>query len=125
MTLFLDHVQRLNVIALLGLQECNVGETRSLWKLIDTLSLDNDEKETIGFFTQSFNGDEVQGWDQNKSLPPKTYDLADGDVARIRRAIQTFPRHRVAMARRWLEPLMEQLPVEEETDRKVASFARG
>jgi len=114
MTLFLDHVQRLNMIALLGLMECNVGETRALWKLIDQLSLDDDEKQTIGYFVQTFNGEEVQGWDQTKNLPSKSYDFADTDIVRIRRAVQQFPRHRVAMARRWLEPLLEQLPMEEE-----------
>jgi hypothetical protein len=124
MTLFLDHVQRLNLNVLLGLLECNVAETRAVWKIMDQLSLTDEEKKAIGHFTQSFNGDEVQGWDQTKSLPPKSYDFADADTARIRRAIQQFPRHRVAFARPWLEPLLEQLPVEEEDPRR-ASFARG
>lgn len=114
MTLFLDHVQRLNLIALLGLLECNVGETRIVWKLMDQLALNDEEKQTVGYFVQNFNGEEVQGWDQTKSLPPKTFDFSDADITRVRRAIQQFPRHRAAQARRWLEPLLEQLPEEKE-----------
>lgn len=113
MTLFLDHVQRLNIIALLGLLECNVGETRTVWKLMDQLAINDEEKLAIGYFVQNFNGEEVQAWDQTKSLPPKTFDFTDADIMRVRRAIQQFPRHRVAQARHWLEPLLEQMPIEE------------
>ena len=115
MTIFLDHIQRLHLVALLGLIEANVGETRAVWKLMDQLSLDEEEKREIDYFIQNINGEEVQGWNQTKTLPPKSYDFADSDIARIRRAVLQFPRHRVAMARRWLEPLIEQLPMEEET----------
>lgn len=123
MTLFLDHVQRLNLNALLGLLECNVGETRATWKLMDQLVLTDDEKLAIGYFVQSFNGEEIQGWDQSKSLSPKTFDFPDADIGRIRRAVQQFPRHRVAQARKWLEPLLEQLPMEEERKEAYATRA--
>ena len=114
--LSLDHIQRLNLSALLGLLEVNVAETRAVWKLMDQLALDDEEKFAIGYYTRSINANEVAFWDQTKSLPLKEYDFAEADIARIRRAIQQFPRHRVDMARQWLEPLLEQLPIEEEAD---------
>ena len=110
MILSLDHTQRLNLIVLLGLLECNVSETRAVWKLQDQLGLSDEEKIAIGYFVQSENGNEIHGWDQHKSLSHKSYDLPDSDVARIEKALQQFPRHRVGMARPWLEPLLAQLP---------------
>lgn len=110
MTLSLDHAQRLNLIVLLGLLECNVGETRAVWKLQDHLALTGEEKQTIGYFVQSNNGNQIHGWDLNKTLPAQHYDLADSDVTRIQLAIRQFPRHRVSLARPWLEPLLAQLP---------------
>jgi hypothetical protein len=109
-TLSLDHVQRLNLVMLLGNLEANVGEMRALWKLQDILDLSREEKETIGFFAKSLNGSEVQGWDVTKNLPLKAYDLTDGDVARIARALQQYPRHRVNISRAWMEPLFAQIP---------------
>lgn len=110
MTLSLDHAQRLNLIVLLGLLEGNVGETRAVWRLQDQLDLSPEEKQAIEHFTKSFNGNEVQGWNETKTLPLRAYELSDGDIARIERAIQQFPRHRAGMARPWLAPLLEQLP---------------
>lgn len=114
MTLSLDHEQRLNLWVLLGLLEGNIGETRAVWKLQDELNLSSEEKEAIGHISQFLNGGEVQGWDKSKSLPLKTYELSDGDVARIQRAIQQFSYHRAASARPWLEPLLSQLPESKE-----------
>lgn len=110
MTLSLDYTQRLNLIVLMGLLECNVGETRAVWKLQDKLALTDEEKQAIGYFVQANNGNEVHGWDMSKTQPLKEYDLADSDIARIQRAVLQFPRHRVAQARPWLEPLLTQLP---------------
>ena len=109
-TVFLDHAQRLNLVILIGNLEANVNEMRALWRLQDLLSLTSEEQETIGMFTRVINGNEVQGWDVNKSLPLKSYDLNDADIARLRRALEQFPRHKVALARPWLEPLLGQLP---------------
>jgi len=119
MTLFLDHQQRLNLIALLGLLECNVGETRAVWKLQDHLALNEAEQRDVGYFVETQNGNEFQGWDRTKSLPPRSYDLADGDLRRIQLAIRQFPRHRAGIARCWLEPLLEQMPELVEETREV------
>jgi len=47
MKLTLDHVQRLNLHALLGAQRADVGSIRAIWAVQDKLALDADEEKAI------------------------------------------------------------------------------
>ena len=47
MTLTLDHIQRLNLHALLGAQRGDVATIRALWALQDKLGLTPDEEKAI------------------------------------------------------------------------------
>jgi hypothetical protein len=109
-TVSLDQAQRLNLVMLIGNMEANVGEMRALWQLQDRLSLSLEEQQEIGLFSRVVNGMEVQGWDVTKSIPARVYDLSEGDIARLGRALQGYPRHKVMLARPWMEPLFSQLP---------------
>ena len=110
MILSLDHQQRLNLIVLLGMQECNVRETRAVWRLQDVLDLDDAEQREVGFSLQTINGSEVFQWDRTKSLPAREYELSEADAARIQRAVLACSRLVPGLTRQWLEPLLAQLP---------------
>ena len=111
MTLTLDHHQRLNVGALLGMLECRtVRETRDAWKLMDRLTLDDREREAIEFVVQSQNGNEVYSWNPLKTLPAREYDFSDSELRQVERALNSAPRFIPGQMRRWLEPLLAQMP---------------
>ena len=111
MTITLDHHQRLNLTVLLGLQECRtLQETRRAWKLIDLLTLDDDEKRTIDFTVRHNGGSENYSWNPEKTLPVREYDLSDSEVAQLEKAISGCPRFIPGQMRGWLEPLLAQLP---------------
>jgi hypothetical protein len=109
MTLFLDHQQRLNIIALLGAQKANVAEMRMFWKLQDALELTGEEKETIEYRIATQGGIEVPSWNQAKGLPPREFDLSDAEVMRVKKCIEEWPQFFTAPDRKWLEPVLEQL----------------
>lgn len=110
MILSLDHQQRLNLIVLLGMQECNVGETRAVWRLQDLLNLDDAEKLELGLSFQTVNGNELYQWDRTKTIPIRDYELPETDIARLQRALLACPRIVPGQARAWLEPLLSQMP---------------
>lgn len=115
MTLSLDPAQRLNVHVLLGLLECtSLYETRLVWKMMDRLMLDNDEKAAIGFQMQGMNGTEAYTWDQTKSIPLRDFDLSEPETKQIQRALEPYlKKWKIPVrARPWLEPLLAQLPEE-------------
>lgn len=110
MILSLDHQQRLNLIVLLGMQECNVGETRAVWRLQDLLELDDAEKSELGLSFQTVNGAESYQWDRTKRIPAREYELAETDICRIEHALLACTRIVPGQARAWLEPLLAQMP---------------
>jgi hypothetical protein len=112
MTLTLDHNQRINLGFLLGLQECRtVNDTRAAWKLMDRLALEEDEKQAIEFVAQIVNGNEAFTWNPTKTLPVREYELSDAELRQIQGALN-LPSSRFlpGVMRRWLEPLLAQLP---------------
>jgi hypothetical protein len=109
MTLFLDHQQRLNLIALLGAQRANVAEMRMFWKMQDRLELTDEEKEAIEYRIASQNGVEIPSWNQAKTLPVKGFDFSEAETTRIQKCIDDWPQFFTATDRKWLEPILEQL----------------
>jgi hypothetical protein len=106
MKIQLDHIQRLNLHALLGAQRGDVATIRALWALQDKLALDADEETAIDLKREIVNGQERVAWNPLRSLPLKDLEFIDAETARIRVALETWPAYGVAADRRWLEPLL-------------------
>ena len=116
MKLSLDHTTRLQLAVLLGNLECRtVGETRAAWQLMDLIGLDQVEKEAIGLQVQNVNGYEAYAWDQTKSIPVREVYLDGTQAKLLTRAVIAVPKFIPSQARRWLEPLLQQLPELEDT----------
>ena len=109
MQLRLDHAQRLNLHALLGAQRADVATIRVLWKIQDKIALDGKEEKAIELKREFVAGQERTLWNPALSLPPKEFEFADAEVARIKAAIETWDHYGVATDRRWLEPLLDVL----------------
>jgi hypothetical protein len=107
----LDHQQRLNLLAMLGMLECRtLAETRAAWMLMDRLSLNDQEKSAIEFNVQTVDGNDMYTWNPTKSLPQREYDLSQAELKQIERALNSCQRFLPGQSRRWLEPLLAQMP---------------
>jgi hypothetical protein len=119
MKLTLDHIQRLNLHALLGAQRADVGSIRAIWSIQDRIALDADEEKTVELKREIVAGQERVGWNPALSLPAKEFEFADAEIARISAAIQTWDSYGVNADRRWLQPLVEKFfsaePQQQET----------
>lgn len=117
MTLTLDHSQRLNIIAMLDRLECQ--GRREVWAvcaLQSKLDLSDEERTAIGYRKESTpDGGQFVCWSNNGSIQAKPYELDDGDVKRISKAMDQYP---VVLGRdkQWWEPLSAQLPEPEEAN---------
>ncbi|MDE3165775.1 MAG: hypothetical protein KGN36_08220 [Acidobacteriota bacterium] len=109
MKLTLDHTQRLNLHALLGVQRADVGSIRAIWAMQDKLALDTDEENAIELRRELLHGQERTVWSPSLSLPPKEYDFTDVEAARLKAAVHAWDGYGAAADRRWLEPLVEAL----------------
>ena len=107
MTLILNHVQRLNLHALLGAQRGDVATIRALWALQDKLALSPDEEMAIELKREFVGGQERVAWNPAVSVPPREIDFTEPEVDRIRAAVETWCRYGVSADRRWLEPLLQ------------------
>ena len=105
----LDHTQRLNLHALLGVQRADVGSIRAIWAVQDKLALDADDEKAIELRRELVNGQARAVWNPSLSIPAKELDFADTEIPRIRVAIETWDNYGAASDRRWLEPLIEAL----------------
>jgi hypothetical protein len=106
MKIQLDHVQRLNLHALLGAQRGDVATIRALWALQDKLALSPEEESAVEFKREFADGQERIAWNPQRSLPVKDLEFTDAEAALIRAALETWPAYGVAADRRWLEPLL-------------------
>ncbi len=102
----LDHTQRLNLHALLGVQRADVGSIRAIWAVQDKLALDPDEEKAIELKRELVNGQDRTVWNPALSIPVKEFDFTDAEIARIKVAIETWDNYAAASDRRWLEPLI-------------------
>jgi len=109
MKLMLDHVQRLNLHALLGTQRGDVGTVQVLWSLQDKLMLAVEEEKAIELKRDFVSGQERVVWNPALSLPPREFDLTDTEVGRIRTALETWPTYGANADRRWLEPVLVEI----------------
>lgn len=110
MVLSLDHQQRLNLIALMGTQRGTVAEMRMLWNLQDKLDLDKEEKAAIEYRVATQNGIEQPSWNPELSLPAREFEVSEAEAARMRRVIEEWPHFLTAVDRKWILPLLDQLP---------------
>ena len=106
MTLTLDHIQRLNLHALLGAQRGDVATIRVLWAIQDRLSLTSEEETAIGLKRECVSGRDQVVCDPAAAIPTKSITFSDTEMARIRAALDTWDSYAAASDRRWLEPLL-------------------
>jgi len=109
MKLMLDHTQRLNLHALLGAQQADVGSIRAIWAIQDRIALDTEEEKIVELKREMVAGQERVVWNSALSIPAKDFEFTDPEVARIKAAIQTWNSYAVNADRRWLQPLMDWL----------------
>jgi hypothetical protein len=109
MKLTLDHTQRLNLHALLGTQRADVTGVRSIWAIQDSIALTPDEAQAIDLKREMMGGQERVVWNPALSISPKEFEFSDGEVARIKMAVQAWESYGVALDRSWFEPLVEVL----------------
>ena len=109
MASLLDHTQRLNLHALLGAQRADVGSIRAIWAVQDKIALDANDEGEIGLKREFVNGQERTVWSPLCSIAPKEFEFAEGYVARIKVAIETWNGYGAAADRGWLEPLLAAL----------------
>lgn len=105
----MDHIQRLNLHALLGAQRVDVGSIRAIWAVQDRIALNADEEETLELKRELVGGHERVVWNPSRSLPLKDFELSDSDLARMKAAIQTWDSYSVEADRCWLQPLVREL----------------
>ena len=122
MLLFLDHQQRLNVIALVGMQRGTVAEIRQLWALQDKLELDEDEKLQINYRVVSQDGMEQVRWNSELPLPTRDFDLSLADCQKLRQILEEYTGYQVT-DRKWLVPLLDQLLTPETAERPLHTTA--
>lgn len=110
MKLSLDHVQRLNLVALLDVTEASGRrEAHAICKLQDLIDLNAQEREAINLEQVNVGGQgQAYRWDPAKTLPAFEYDLAQPDIERICKALDMA---RIMLGRdRWFRALNAQLP---------------
>ena len=109
MTLTLDHTQRLNLHALLGVQRADVGSIRAIWSIQDRIALDADEEKVIELRREIVSAHERTIWNPSLSIPAQEFEFSDAEVSRIKAAIETWGDYGATVDRRWLEPLLRVL----------------
>lgn len=107
MKIELDHIQRLNLHALLGAQRGDLATIRALWKLQDKVALSPDEEQAIELKRDFVGGRERVVWNPASSIPTKELDLSGAELSRMRTAIENWTAFGVSTDRRWLEPLLK------------------
>src|SRR5262245_1236417 len=102
MTLFLDHQQRLNLIALLGAQRATLAGMRSFWAMQDRLALNDAEQEAIGYQVIAENGMEIPRWDASRKLAARSFEFSEAETQRVKKIIDEWPSFLAAADRKWL-----------------------
>jgi hypothetical protein len=109
MKIQLDHVQRLNLHALLGAQRGDVATIRVLWALQDKLALTPEEETAVELKRECVAGQERVAWNPTRTVPVKEFAFAESEIARLRAAVGTWHSYGAAADRRWLQPIVEAL----------------
>ena len=106
MKIQLDHVQRLNLHALLGAQRGDLATIRALWALQDKLALTPEEETAIELKREFVAGHERVAWNPALTIPARELEFTEPEAARIRAAVEAWNSYGAAADRRWLEPLL-------------------
>jgi len=107
MKLTLDHIQRLNLHALLGAQRADVGSIRAIWSIQDRIAVDADEEKALEIKREMAAGRERVVWNPARSIPAREFDFTDAEVARIKATLHSWDSYCADADRRWLEPLVQ------------------
>jgi hypothetical protein len=86
MKIQLDHLQRLNLHALLGAQRGDVATIRAIWALQDKLALTPEEENAIELKREFAGGQERVVWNPSQSIPPRECDFTNAEITRLRAA---------------------------------------
>ena len=110
MKLSLDHVQRLNLHVLMGMQRASVDEIRVWWRLQDRIELTAEEKKQINYRMERIGQSPVEQptWDLTKRIAHRDFDFSTDEYDRIQRILKEWQQGFSANDRPWLEPLLEQ-----------------
>jgi hypothetical protein len=106
MKMMLDHIQRLNLHALLGAQRADVGSIRAIWAVQDKLALSSDEECAIELRREYVHGQERTVWNPALHLDPREFDFTEAETARIKAGIETWSQYGASADRGWLEPVL-------------------
>ena len=106
MKIQLDHVQRLNLHALLGAQRNDVSTIRALWALQDKLALSLEEEKAIELKREFVAAQERVVWNAARTVPVREFELTEQELARIQGALEAWTSYVANADRRWLEPLL-------------------
>src|SRR5664280_2256406 len=96
MKLTLDHTQRLNLHALLGVQRTDVGSIRAIWTVQDKIALDADEGKGLELKREMVAGQKRLVWNPALSVPVRDFEFTDSEVARIKSVIETWDAYNAA-----------------------------
>jgi hypothetical protein len=121
MTLTLDHIQRLNLVAILEtLESAGRREAWAVCKLQDQLELNDEEKSAIGLKKETApDGRERLVWDVTKPTIYCEYEFQNEDIGRICHALDKVP---IVLSRdRWFRTLNAQLPEPVESNGSTTS----
>lgn len=109
--MILSFEQRLNLLVLLGSLECKtLNETRGIWKLMDRLELTDEQKQLVEYKVTRGPGGDMFAWNNDKAPNAVAFEFSDAEMGHIERAVKSCPRWIPAAARRWLAPLLDQMP---------------
>ena len=106
MKIQLDHVQRLNLHAVLGAQRGDVATIRALWALQDKIALSPEEEKTIELRRECVAGQERIIWNPMLALQAKEFEFAESEAVRVRSALESWNSFGADVDRRWLQPLL-------------------
>jgi hypothetical protein len=75
----------------------------------DRLTLNTDEEKAIELKRELVNGQERVVWNPSLHIAAREFEFSDGEVARLKAAIETWDGYAAAGDRYWLEPLISVL----------------
>ncbi len=97
--------QRLQLMFLLGEQEGNAGDIRSLSKIMDKIQVAPEDLDRIKFVQTPQGG---AAWDARIAAEQSDVDLNAEQKVRIKKVIDKWPKFKPADAG-WLSPLLDEL----------------
>jgi hypothetical protein len=96
--------QRLQCEAILGQQQGNVSQIRTMLEILKKTALSEDERKALDIKFE--NGSML--WKEDPAEVPVEIALDDAEAAKLKEVLTTWPSIRT-FDMRWLDPLLEQL----------------